>query len=81
MTAGYAATALAGVLGILGGATYQAIADLVRRRGRHVVPLEPGTRIAEPDGREWQIVGRRFDMRVGQVPTLTVDLGLRSDPS
>lgn len=60
-----------------------ATAALLRRRarGRAVVALEVGQRIAEPDGREWQIVGRAHDAQVGRVPTLRVDLGLRRDPS
>lgn len=53
----------------------------LRVGGRRVVALEPGQRIAEPDGREWRIVARSFDVRVGQGPTLSVDLVAGEDPS
>lgn len=73
------------VLAVVAGVSGGLVAALTNRlrlgRGRRVVPLEVGQRIAEPDGREWQIVGRAIDVRVGHVPTLRVDLGLRSDPS
>lgn len=64
-----------------GAATWTAASALYRhlRQPRPVVALEPGQRLAEPDGREWLVVSRSFDMAVNRAPNLTVSLVLDRD--
>lgn len=70
------------LLAILAGATGGLVVGVpaaLARRGRRVVPLELGQRIAEPDGREWRVVGRSFDVQAGRPASLRVDLVLDED--